>query len=142
MESINPTQAAQVWQRVRGNPPEEPTLEKLLALEAECRRILGVLHRNTPLRDNPLLLRLREDSGRLCHILLGLAMLREADVTVTAPPAVRGNPEGLIRQCHATRQKSIALLDALSPEDRAALKPLMDAQLLYLLELLGSLPRK
>ena len=33
MESINPTQASRVWQRVRGNPPEEPTLEKLLALE-------------------------------------------------------------------------------------------------------------
>ena len=142
MESINPTQAAQVWQRVRGNPPEEQTLEKLLALEAECRQIFHYLQRNTHLRDSRGLARLREDSGRCYHILLGMASLRGLDVTVSAAPAVRGNPEGLLRQSCTTRQKSIALLEELPPGERALLKPLMDAQLLCLLELLGSLPRK
>lgn len=142
MESINPTQEAKIWQRVRGNPPEEPCLGRLLALEAECRQIFHYLQRNTHLRDSRGLARLREDSGRFYHILLGMALIRGLDVTVNAPPAVRGNPEGLLRQSHTTRQKAIALLEELPPEDRKLLKPRMEEHRLSLLELLGQLPRK
>lgn len=142
MESINPTQEARIWQRVRGNPPQEHTLEQLLALEAEFRQICQYLQRNTPLRDSRGLNRLREESGRFYHILLGLAQVLEQDVTVTAPPAVRGNAGGLLRQSYATRQRSIALLEHLPLEERKLLKQKMEAHCLSILELLGSLPRK
>lgn len=142
MESINPAQEAKVWQRVRGNPPEEQTLGKLLAMEAECRQICQYLQRNTHLRDSRGLARLREECGKFYHILLGMASVRGLDVTVSAPPAVRGNPEGLLRQSHATRQRAIALLEELPPEDRKLLKPKMEEHRLSILELLGQLPRK
>ena len=142
MESINPVQAQRVWQRVRGADPGEDALARLLALEAECRQMYQYLQRNTHLRDSRWLARLREESGRFHHTLLGMALIRGQDVTVSAPPAVRGNPEGLLRQSHATRQRALALLEELPPEDRKLLKPKMEEHRLILLELLGSLPRK
>ena len=142
MESINPTQEAKVWQRVRGTPPEEQSLEKLLALEAEFRQICQYLQRNTTLRDSRGLSRLLEESGRFFHMLMGLALIREADVTVTAPPSVRGNAGGLLRQSYAARKKSIALLEGLPLEERRLLKPKMEEHCLSILELLGQLPRK
>ena len=145
MEPINPTQAARVWQRVRGPEQEIDPLEKLLALEAECRQIWLYLQKNTPLRDSRGLTRLREESRQFFHILMGLALIRGLDVTVTAPSSVRGNAEGLLRQGYVTRQKAIALLHTL-PEDCAPcaelLKQMMEEHCLSILELLGSLPRK
>lgn len=145
MEPINPTQATRVWQRVRGPEPEEDTLTRLLALEAECRQIYLYLQKNTPLRDSRGLARLREECRQFFQSLMGLALVRGMDVTVTAPPSVRGNPEGLLRQSYATRRKLLALLEAL-PEDCAPASGLlrqgMEAHCLSILELLGSLPRK
>lgn len=145
MEPINPTQAARVWQRVRGPEPEEDALTRLLALEAECRQLYCWLQKNTPLRDSRGLNRLREESRQFFHILMGLAMVRGMDVTVTAPPSVRGNAGGLLRQSYDIRKKAIGLLSTL-PEDCASstelLKQMMEEHCLSLLELLGSLPRK
>lgn len=144
MEPINPEQAQRVWQRVRGPGAESDTLEMLLALESECRQLLLCLQKTAPLRDSRGLNRLREECRRFSHIFLGLAMVREADVTVTAAPAVRGNAEGLLRQCYAVRRKAIGLLRAL-PEDSAfcaeLLSQRMEEHCLLVLELLGSLPR-
>ena len=142
MESINPTQAQRVWQRVRGPEQAEDVFARLLALEAECRQILIVLHRNTPLRDSRGLSHLREECRQFFHILLGLAMVRELDVTVTAPPSVRGNPEGLLRQFWQTRQKSLKLLEGMEDPCAGLLSARMEEQSLVVLELLGSLPRK
>lgn len=142
MESINPTQAQRVWQRVRGPEQTEDVFARLLALEAECRQILSVLHRNTPLRDSRGLSQLREECRQFFHILLGLSMVRELDVTVTAPPSVRGNPEGLLRQLWQTRQKSLKLLEGMEDPCAGLLRARMEEQSLVVLELLGSLPRK
>ena len=139
MEPINPAQEAKVWQRVRGNPPEEPGIGKLLALEAECRQIIGYLQRNTPLRDSRSLGRLREECGQFFRMLKGLAMIRGQDVTVTAPPSVRGNPEGLLRQYWHTRQKSIRLLDGMGEPCARLLRQKMEEHSLAVLHLLGQL---
>ncbi len=145
MEPINPTQAARVWQRVRGPEPEEDSLVRLLGLEAECRQIIQYLQKHTPLRDSRGLNRLREESRQFFHILMGLAQIRDMDVTVTAPPSIRGNAEGLLRQSYTTRQKAIVLLGALPPDCAPCaelLKQMMEEHCLSILELLGSLPRK
>ena len=142
MEPINPTQAARVWQRVHGPAQEEHPLLRLLALEAECRQICQYLQRNTALRDSRGLHHIREECRRFFHMMQGLAQMLELDVTVTAPPAVRGNPEGLLRQLWQTRQKSIALLDGMEESWAGLLKKRMEEQTLAVPELLGSLPRR
>ena len=145
MEQINPAQAQRVWSRVRGPEPEGDTLARLLALEAECRQICHYLHRNTPLRDSRGLGRMTEESRRFFHILNGMALAAEEDVTVVAPPSVRGNGIGLLRQCLTTRRRAIALVETLSPERFPESKPLsgeMERSCLTILELLGQLPRK
>ena len=145
MEQINPAQAQRVWNRVRGPEPEGETLARLLALEAECRQICQYLQRNTHLRDSRGLGRLMEESRRFFHILSGMALAAEEDVTVIAPPSVRGNAVGLLRQCLITRRRSITFVDSLSPErfpGTVLLKREMEQNCLTILELLGQLPRK
>lgn len=145
MEPINPIQAQRVWQRVRGPESDQDTLTRLLALEAESRHTYQYLQKNTHLRDSRLLARLSEESRRFFHILSGLAMIRDKDVTVTAPPSVRGNAEGLLRQSCRTRLQSLSLLEALGPDcapSARILKDRMENHLTTILELLGQLPRK
>lgn len=145
MESINPAQAQRVWQRVKGPERPEDVFLRLLALEAESRQILLYLQRKTALRDSRGLARLREESCQFFHILMGLTLARGLDMTVTAPPSIRGNGEGLLRLSYETRRKIIALLEGL-PEDCAPcaglLRQRMEAHCLSILELLGQLPRK
>lgn len=142
MEQIDPVQAQRVWQRVRGQEPEEPeTLSRLLTLEAEIRHICQYLQRNTHLRDSRMLTRLREESGGFYSILSGLSRLLEADVTVTAPASIRGTAEGLLRQCWKNRQISLSLLPGLPREVPPQLKNRMEHNALLMLELLGQLPR-
>lgn len=145
MESINPIQAQRVWQRVRGPESEQDALARLLALEAESRHTYQYLQKNTHLRDSRLLARLSEESRAFFHILCGLAMVRDRDVTITAPPSVRGNAEGLLRQSWKTRLQSLALLETLGPDCAPCsriLKDRMEHHLAAIVELLGHLPRK
>ena len=141
MESINPTQAQRVWQRVKGPESQEDLFARLLALEAECRQIIGYLQKHTHLRDSRGLSRLREDCGQFFHMLRGLSLIGGLDVTVTAPPSVRGNPEGLLRQYWVTRQKIIVLLEGLEEPCNRLLKQTMEEHSLLVLNLLGQLPR-
>lgn len=146
MDQINSVQAQRVWQRVRGGSElgETRTLPRLLAMEAEILHICRYLQKNTPLRDSRLLTRLREESQRLQHILAGLALVSDGDVTLAAPPSVRGSAEGLLRSCYQTRLRSVALLEELSGEGlcRSHLKRRMEEHAMTILELLGQLPRK
>lgn len=147
MEQIDPARAQRVWQRVTGTEAKEPALSRLLALEAEARHIYHYLQRSAPLRDSRVLAQLREESGRFFHILSGLCLLAEGDVTVTAPPSLRGNPEGLLRLCWRQRRKSLALLGSEEiPGEFAdaanALSDQMQRHCLLLLELLGRVCRQ
>ena len=147
MEQIDPAQAQRVWQRVQPSRQEEPALPKLLTLEAEARHIYHYLHRNTPLRDSRLLIRLRDDSCRFFGILSGLCLLEQGEVTVTAPPSLRGNAEGLLRLCWRQRLQSLALLESgkIPAEFAPAAKLLaehMKEHSLLLLELLGRFSRQ
>ena len=144
MDPLTPDQARQVWQRVRGGDTGSDPLPRLLALEAELRHIYHWLQTHTLLRDNHLLARLREDSGRFSAILKGLCLVLDREYTVQAPPSVRGNPEGLLRQCFRDRAESLRLLSALpdgARESAALLEKQMQVHSLNLLELLGKLPK-
>lgn len=145
MESIDLKQAQRVWSRVHPPEPEVDELNRLLALESELRHIYQYLQKNTSLRDSRLLARLREESRRFFHILAGLAAVSGRDVTVTAPPSVRGNAEGLLRQSYLTRRKAMGLLERLPEGCRPCaglLEQEMEEHCLTLLELLGQLPKK
>lgn len=147
MEQINTAQAQRVWQRVRGSeaPGQASDLSGLLALVAEVRHTYQYLQKNTALRDSRLLARLREESQRMFSTLAGLALVWEQDLTLTAPPAIRGNAEGLLLRCYHTQLRAIGLLDSL-PGERTDWAPLlrrrMEEHTMTILELLGQLPRK
>ena len=143
MEQLTPIQARQVWQRVRGDTEENP-LSRLLALEAEIRHTYRWLQTHTMLRDSGLLIRLREDSCRFYGILAGMGSVLELELTVEAPPSVRGNPEGLLRRCFRSRMEAVALLSSLPPAlkpNATRLESQMIAHSLNQLELLGKLPK-
>lgn len=144
MEPINPIQAQRVWQRVRAPESEQEILARLLTLEAEIRHTCQYLQKNTPLRDSQGLTWLSRESRSFFHILSGLSLVRNLDVTVTAPPSVRGNAEGLLRQTVRTRLQTLALVQQLGQESEPAatlLRKRMEHHLTSILELLGQLPR-
>lgn len=145
MESINPAAAQRVWQRVRGDAPDpNDALCQLLSSEAEIRAIYQYLLRDSFLRDSRLLSRLREESSQFSHILTGISRMSGETAALPAPPSIRGNPEGLLRQSFSARCRALEALNRLSgtaslwvPE----LKDRMEKHCLILLELLGRLPR-
>lgn len=145
MEQINPVQAQRVWQRVRGEDASADPLPRLLALEAEVRHTYHYLQKNTPLHDSRLLSQLREESRRFSCILMGLCRAAEKDVTVQAPPSVRGNAEGLLQRCYRTRCQIIALVQTLPSGQTCGaslLQQKMEHHALTVLELLGQISRK
>lgn len=147
MEQIDPAQAQRVWQRVSGNKGQDTALHRLVALEAETVHIYRHLQQTPALRDSRLLRRLREESGAFLQILSGMCILDEGDVMVTAPGALRGNPEGLLSLCWRQRRKSLSLLSSGEipgefADAAGTLAQQMREHSLMLLELLGRVGRQ
>lgn len=121
MDQIDPTQAARVWQRVRGEAPAgDQTLPRLLALEAEAGATYAYLGKF--MVENRLLQALREQNRSFLRCLTGIWVIttEQAPAPLT-PPSIRGNAEGLLRQSFKTRQQLLSLVEGI--QTTAELKP-------------------
>lgn len=145
MEQIDQAQAQRVWQRVRQGdsaPVDNTILPQLWELEGELHRLCLPLSR-TSLGNHRALTQLRADHQ--ARALKGL-MLLVLGTAPAAPPqtTLRGNPEGLLRQCWQNRCQAFTLVQqAQLPSPYApALSSLREGirrQQWLILELLGSL---
>lgn len=149
MDQITPDQAQRVWNRVRGEEPQNSQpLARLLELEAEADRIYIYLTKNTPLRDSRMLRQLREENQSFLNALAGIHLLTTGErPRKSQPNALRGNAEGMLRLLWRQRQQSLALLESaqVPAEFAPALSQLrarMTTHCCLILELLGWLCRQ
>lgn len=147
MEQIDPVQATRVWQRVRGEQsPADQTLQKLLALEAEAGAAYAYIAKH--MGENRLLQALREQNRSFINCLTGICLITtEQRPSIPGPPSIRGNAEGLLRQCWKQRQLVLSLVEGI--QATAEFKPVFSLlrtrnidHCRIILELLGQLARK
>lgn len=110
METIDPNQAARVWQRVRGNSPETDVekLEQIILLEWEDAAIYLQLSRRCTGRESAALYKLFQQEYSHCACLKGIYSL----ITGQRPklPAVQPDREPLelaLRNCYGREMQRL-----------------------------------
>ena len=118
METIDPNQAARVWQRVRGNSPEDSArnLEQMIIREWESAAIYLQLSRRCSGRDSAALYKLFQQEHAHCACLKGIYVM----MTGQRPrlPAITPSREPLntaLRGCSGREMRELR-----SYEERAA----------------------
>ena len=113
MTNYDPERVSQVWQRVRGDQPQEPTpqepLQSLVMEELSGAAAYLVLSRQTAGKDSALLRRLFQESHSHAVCLKGICALVDGK-----RPQVRGTVpdkepmEAILRKCYGREMRCLA----------------------------------
>lgn len=111
MENINPSQAARVWQRVRGNQTDDPEqlLAQLIAQEWEDASIYLQLSRRTGGKEAAALYQLFQQEQAHCSCLKGIYTLTTGKKP--AIPAVKKIAEPMeiaLRHCYGREMRCLS----------------------------------
>ena len=149
MESIDQNQAARVWQRVRGQGPEDDgqSLETLITAEWMAASGYLQLSRRVGSREAAMLRRMAEQEQAHCAILKGMyTMMTGKRFTISPGKSPQGTVEELLRKCYAGELKSIAAYEARSRDEEfgavfAGMRDQEKDHARWVLELLGMMQR-
>ena len=111
METIDPAKEAQVWQRVRGQHPEDPRegLQELIAREWEVGGACLQLSRRFNGKQSALLRQLYEKEQGHCACLKGIYTLISGQRPhVRGSSAAGGLPEAELRRCYGKQMQNLA----------------------------------
>lgn len=144
METIDPNQAARVWQRVRGNPAEDKSLERLILQTWEDANVYLQLSRRTTGRTGTVLRELHRRKQAQCACLRGIhRMLTGQALGLPRGKSVTEPLEAALRGCYAREMRSLRLWgDRISDPDYGPVFQRMTEEeresCRMLLELIGS----
>lgn len=150
METIDPSQAARVWQRVRGESPEdeEGDLAQLIIQEWEDAAIYLQLSRRWGGKEAPVLYQLFRQEQNHCACLKGIYTM----LTGTPPKlrAVRPMAEPLevsLRKCYAREMRALSAYETRSADPNyghvfSRMRDQEQEHCRVILTLLGGLGRK
>ena len=151
METIDPAKAARVWQRVRGDAPQEHPeqgLLEMIAREWTDASTYLQLSRQFQGKHSAMLRRMFEEEQAHTACLKGIytRITGKRPVVKAVSPALT-DPEQLLRQCYGRVMQCLARYEQRSsdPEYGQVFARLADQEREHcrlVLELLGSLPRK
>lgn len=145
MASMDQEQAARVWQRVRGQLPEDEGLglERLITGEWEAAHAYAGLSRRVGSREGEILRRMaREEQGH-CAVLQGMyTMLTGKHFTPPAAKPIPGTVAEVLRACWKGEKTSVAAYDSRSRDEEfgavfAQLRDQEQQHCRWVLELLG-----
>lgn len=151
MDTIDPTKAARVWQRVQGeqsHPPMERGLLELIAEEWTDATTYLQLSRRFQGKDSAMLRKMYDDEQAHTACLKGIyTLLTGSRPTIRAATPSAENPEAILRRCYGREMRCLAQYEARSadPEYGQVFARLADQEREHcrmVLELLGNLHRK
>lgn len=150
METVDPNQAARVWQRVRGNSPEADVskLERMIALEWEDAAIYLQLSRRCSGREAALLYRLFQQEHTHCACLRGIYSMMTGESL--RMPSVQHTAEPLklaLRNCYGREMQRLRTYEEQCQDPNygyvfSRMREQEQEHCRMLLELIGSLGRK
>lgn len=112
MDTIDPTKAARVWQRVHGETPEparEEGLSELIAREWEAAATYLQLSRRFQGRPNALLRKLFEQEQAHAACLKGIyTLITGKHPNVAGVPPVTDDAQKVLRQCYGRQMQCLA----------------------------------
>ena len=116
METVDPTKAARVWERVKGESEKirpEQGLAELIAQEWTDAAIYLQLSRRFQGKDSALLRRMYEEEQAHTACLKGIyTLITGRRPAVKAPPPPQGETEQILRRCYGREMQSLARYEA------------------------------
>lgn len=150
METVDPNQAARVWQRVRGNSPEADvkTLEQLIMLEWEDAAIYLQLSRRCTGKESAALYKLFQQEHAHCACLKGIySMVTGEKPKLPMVQPAREPMEAALRTCYGREMQRLRTYEERCQDSNyghvfSRIRDQEQEHCRVLLELIGNLGRK